>query len=174
MQLTLSFASLAILIASSVSALPNPSTLEAGQSFEDQAIDLHNTNRAKYGAGPVTWNEEIAAGVQDYANKCVFKHSGTNGVGENLGAGTGNYTIETAMRSWMNEASNYDYNNPVFSQNTGHFTQVVWKATNQIACAIADCPAGTIFQKSSRYVVCQYTPPGNYRGRFSANVGRPQ
>ncbi|KAF5335844.1 hypothetical protein D9758_016702 [Tetrapyrgos nigripes] len=173
MQFTLSLASFAILFASSVSALPR--TLEARQSLQDQAIDLHNTNRAKFGAGPVTWNGDIAAGVQDYANKCVFQHSGTNGVGENLAAGSGDFTMQNAMDSWMNEASKYDFNNPGFSEDTGHFTQVVWKGTNQIACAIADCAAGTIFPDlASKYVVCQYTPPGNVLGQFPDNVGRPQ
>ncbi|KAF5335848.1 hypothetical protein D9758_016696 [Tetrapyrgos nigripes] len=174
MQLTLSFASLAILFASSVSALPSTG-LEARESFKERAIHLHNTNRAKFGAGPVTWNGNIASGVQHYANKCVFKHSGTNGVGENLAAGSGDFTMKDAMDSWMNEESKYNYNHPGFSEDTGHFTQVVWKGSHKIACAIADCPAGTIFPTlASKFVVCQYTPPGNVLGHFPANVGRPQ
>lgn len=60
---------------------------------------------------------------------------------ENLAAGTGDYTVTNAINDWMSEASNYDPNNPVYS----HFTQVVWKSTTQVGCAIFTCPAGSIF-----------------------------
>ncbi|KAF8978699.1 CAP domain-containing protein, partial [Cyathus striatus] len=65
-------------------------------------------------------------------------------------------------------------NKPGFSSATGHFTQVVWKSSTSIACAIANCPAGTIFNQTSKYVVCRYAPPGNYLGQFPQNVGHPQ
>ncbi|KAF8888246.1 CAP domain-containing protein [Infundibulicybe gibba] len=64
-------------------------------------------------------------------------------------------------------------NNPGFSSATGHFTQVVWKGTTQVACAVANCGAGTIFSQASGYVVCRYSPPGNVIGQFPQNVGRP-
>lgn len=57
-------------------------------------------------------------------------------------------------------------NRPGFSSGTGHFTQVVWKSSRQVACAIADCRGGTIFQQPSKYVVCRYSPPGNFAGRY--------
>ena len=44
--------------------------------------------------------------------------------------------------------------------------QVVWKSTTQVACAVANCAAGTIFSQPSNFVVCRYTPPGNYAGQF--------
>lgn len=66
----------------------------------------------------------------------------------------------------MDEASKYDYNHPGFSSATGHFTQVVWKGSKQVACAIANCGAGTIFGQASKYVVCRYSPAGNVIGHF--------
>ncbi|KAF8990188.1 CAP domain-containing protein, partial [Cyathus striatus] len=57
-------------------------------------------------------------------------------------------------------------NSPGFSSASGHFTQVVWKSTTSVACAITSCPAGTIFGQASKYVVCRYAPPGNYPGQF--------
>lgn len=66
----------------------------------------------------------------------------------------------------MDEASKYDYNHPGFSSGTGHFTQVVWKGSKQVACAIANCGAGTIFGQASKYVVCRYSPAGNIIGHF--------
>ncbi|KAF5327939.1 hypothetical protein D9758_018050 [Tetrapyrgos nigripes] len=172
--------SLSLLFASSsVSALPGK--LEAqDDDIETQAVDLHNSYRAKYGADAVTWDSSIASQAQAYAEKCVFEHStgadfidsGTDGVGENLAAGSGDYGISDAVNSWMDEA----YNNPGFSSDTGHFTQclnstkVVWKATKQIGCGIGSCASGTIFPDSdSKYVVCQYAPPGNYDGQFPSS-----
>lgn len=67
---------------------------------------------------------------------------------------------------WYNEISSYDFNNPGFSLTTGHFTQVVWVATNKIGCGIDISSSGKI------YGVGQYTPPGNYLGQFQTNVLR--
>lgn len=46
---------------------------------------------------------------------------------------------------------------------TGHFTQVVWNASNQLGMGLAQGPKGT-------YCVGQYQPAGNYAGQFPANV----
>ncbi|KIK02480.1 hypothetical protein K443DRAFT_6115 [Laccaria amethystina LaAM-08-1] len=142
--------------------------------FADQVVAQHNAARAKYGANPVTWNAALYSATQAYANQCQFQHSSGGNYGENLAAGTSTtYGIVDAVSDWMSEASAYDYNQPDFSSATGHFTQVVWKSTTQVACAVANCPAGTIFSQASQYVVCRYTPPGNYIGQFAANVGMP-
>ncbi|KAF9494069.1 hypothetical protein BDN71DRAFT_1393816, partial [Pleurotus eryngii] len=56
---------------------------------------------------------------------------------------------------------------PRILAGTGHFTQVVWKSNKQVACAIGNCRGGTIFQQPSKYVVCRYSPPGNFAGRYA-------
>lgn len=63
---------------------------------------------------------------------------------ENLAAGTGGYTVTDGINAWTAESSDYDANNPVPS----HFTQVVWKSTTQVGCAVVTCPAGSIFDAS--------------------------
>lgn len=35
-------------------------------------LQLHNTFRCEYGAGPLTWDTALAAQAQAYANNCVF------------------------------------------------------------------------------------------------------
>ncbi|TFK45006.1 CAP domain-containing protein, partial [Crucibulum laeve] len=131
-------------------------------AWSDQVLSLHNSNRVDYGAAPLTWISSLYPNTQSYAAQCKFEHSSGGAYGENLAAGTGSFGISNAMTLWMNEADN----NPGFSSATGHFTQVVWKTTTQVACAIADCPAGTIFGQASKYVVCRYSPPGNVLGQF--------
>ncbi|KZT74693.1 PR-1-like protein [Daedalea quercina L-15889] len=140
------------------------------QSDIDEYLNDHNTARAQYGAAPLTWNDTLAAAAQQWANGCVFQHSGgTLGpYGENLAAGTGDeYGIDQAIQSWTNESSQYNPNSPEAS----HFTQVVWKATTQVGCAEQDCNG--IFPASygeAHYYVCEYYPQGNVIGEFAQNV----
>ncbi|KIM40367.1 hypothetical protein M413DRAFT_73902, partial [Hebeloma cylindrosporum] len=138
-------------------------------SWSEQVVTLHNQYRAEYGAPSVTWSKSRYAGALSLANKCEFNHSDPQDqYGENLYAATGDASIADALGDWMSEACKWTYNNPGYSDAAGHFTQVVWKSTNQVACAIADCPAGTIFpDAASKFIVCQYTPPGNYDGEFA-------
>ncbi|KAF7303387.1 PR-1-like protein [Mycena indigotica] len=85
-------------------------------------------------------------------------------------AGTGKYGIEKAIVSWTNEVGDYDPKNPVPS----HFTQVVWRGTTQVGCALTVCAPGTIFDpkftNTAEYYVCEYAPPGNIIGQFDQMV----
>lgn len=141
-------------------------------------LKLHDDFRAHYGAGAMTWSTELADYAQKVANTCVFEHS-HGPYGENLAVGVGGgYNVERAFKSWADEAKDYDWNNPGFNSKTGHFTQVVWKATEELGCASAMCDDGTIFTgygQKSLYVVCEYRKPGNVVGNnnqyFKDNVG---
>ncbi|KAL0070396.1 hypothetical protein AAF712_002227 [Marasmius tenuissimus] len=146
------------------------------EDWKQSVVRQHNEYRAKYGAAGLSWSDALYGDTLKYAQQCKFQHSNGGGkYGENLAAGTGNaYGFTNGLKDWMNEASKYDYNHPGFSSETGHFTQVVWKSSKQVACAIANCRGGTIFQQPSKYIVCRYTPPGNFKGRYAENVGRPR
>ncbi|ESK98377.1 hypothetical protein Moror_127 [Moniliophthora roreri MCA 2997] len=135
----------------------------------EQYLEAHNSVRAQHGAQPLTWSDEAASKAQQWANNCKFEHSGGSlgSFGENLAAGTSDsYTIARAVKGWTDEVSDYDPNNPKAS----HFTQVVWKATTQVGCALVLCDG--IFEGfgKARYYVCEYTPQGNVGGQFAANV----
>ena len=51
---------------------------------------------------------------------------------------------------------------------SGHFTQVVWQSSKELGVGIAYDGKGTC------YVVANYSPPGNYQGKFPDNVKRPR
>ncbi|KXN82228.1 Cell wall protein PRY3 [Leucoagaricus sp. SymC.cos] len=142
--------------------------------WKTEVVRQHNAYRAHYGAPSLSWSDALYPGTQQWANQCKFQHSNGKGAyGENLAAGTGTaYGFSNGLKSWMDEASKYDYNHPGFSSGTGHFTQVVWKSSRQVACAIANCRGGTIFQQPSKYVVCRYNPPGNFAGRYRYDLIR--
>jgi len=133
-------------------------------------LTAHNSVRANHGAAALTWSDDLASKAQQWANGCKFQHSGgTLGrFGENLAAGTGSsYGISQAIKSWTDEVSEYDANNPQFS----HFTQVVWKGSKQVGCAVQACDG--IFSSQfgkAKYYVCEYFPAGNVIGQFAQNV----
>ena len=89
-------------------AAPSDDGSSGGTSASDIAAYLsgHNDVRAQHGAAPLTWNDNLAAKAQQWANGCVFQHSGGSlgPFGENLAAGTASdYGIAAAIKSWTDE-----------------------------------------------------------------------
>jgi hypothetical protein len=124
---------------------------------------------------PVSWDGILADAVYNYALRCqgsngLLSHNanrsadyqalgGSGYVGENIYGSSGNATPAGAMTLWMSEASSYDYNSGDFG-DAGHYTQIVWRASVRIGCAIVDCPALTYHNT----VICDYAPGGNIVG----------
>lgn len=68
---------------------------------------------------------------------------------------------------WYNEIKDYDFQTAKSKNGnpTGHFTQVVWKASNNLGCGLG------INSKDKRfYGVTRYTPTGNLNGLYKTNV----
>lgn len=58
-----------------------------------------------------------------------------------------------AVDAWYDEVKQYNFARQGFSAATGHFTQLVWKDTSRVGCAVnPNC--------SYRTYICQYSPPG--------------
>ncbi|GLI71210.1 hypothetical protein VaNZ11_016329, partial [Volvox africanus] len=161
---------------------PIPDNSLPGGNCPDASLLLTATNkyRAIHQAPPLTWDANLAARSQAYANwlvtqKCVMIH-GT--VGENL-FGELSYpwpegVCQDAVDNWYSEVGNYDFNVPrpffdnYFRNEIGHFTQLVWASTTTIGCgfAVAAQPvtfsSGNVYTGACKVVVCRYNPPGNY------------
>ena len=136
----------------------------------------HNQVRAGVGVGPLTWNADLEATAQTWADGCadVDPPSGlidvnpnrSTGhpyyVGENTYGTSGAATIQAAVAQWAAEAANYDYaTNTCTSGDCSHYTQLVWETSQQLGCGISSCP-GLAFGNS---IVCNYGPGGNTGGR---------
>ena len=119
-----------------------------------------NDYRAIHQAPPLVWNLTLASLAQRWTDFCVFQHENDQ-YGENIALGYP--TIKQVIDAWYNEVSLYDYNNPGFYDNTGHFTQLVWVGTTQLGCATTKCPSYLLYD-------CKFYPPGNFAGHFAANV----
>ncbi|CAE6447762.1 unnamed protein product [Rhizoctonia solani] len=145
-----------------------PSEGSSGNAEIDAYLKGHNDIRAQHDASSLTWATDLAAAAAKWAENCVWEHSqGQVGeFGENLAAGT-SLGAAAAVKMWTDEASEYDPANPQYS----HFTQVVWKATTEVGCAVRTC--NNLFSGNSGAVnfhVCEYRAPGNVIGQFAKNV----
>jgi uncharacterized protein YkwD len=132
-------------------------------------VAAHNRVRAKHCAPPITWSAQIAAVAQKWADSlaarnCAFQHSPNRKYGENLFGGTGQLTPAQTVGSWYSEVKHYDFGKPGFNMRTGHFTQVVWARSTQLGCGLSRCSNGMSI------VVCNYSPAGNFQGRYRQNV----
>lgn len=120
---------------------------------------------------PLRWSPSLAQRAQGWANQCTWQHSGTPGLGENLyAAAPWSAAQTTAATSWASEFADYNYaaNSCASGEQCGHYTQMVWRSTRFVGCAIRNCSTGTPFGSQFpnwTIVVCNYSPPGNYIGQ---------
>ena len=160
-------------------AAHNPLT----QDVIDAFVDAHNQARSgpltpppSPPLPPVSWDAVLADSAYAYALGCqgsggLLSHNanrtadyaalgGSGYVGENIYGSSGRaVTPAAAVTAWMSEASSYDYNSGDIG-DAGHYTQIVWRTTARIGCAIVDCPALTYHNT----VICDYAPGGNIVG----------
>lgn len=136
-----------------------------------EILDAHNRYRAEVGVSPLSWSDDLANHAQDWANQLAasgtFEHSGTDGEGENLWMGTsGAYSLTDMVGSWGEEKQYFtggtfpDVSSTGNWADVGHYTQMVWRNTDQVGCGIADGNDG------NSYLVCRYTPQGNFEGEI--------
>ena len=153
------------------------SELSTDQRFA-KTLEAHNRVRAKHNLPPLKWSNKLAKYSQQWANKlasgtaCQMYHrSGTPPYGENLFRSSAviwsdgkrevsQVTISDVVKAWANEEKWYNYNNNSCQpgKQCGHYTQVVWKDTKEVGCAMKVCA-----DKSQSWV-CSYNPAGNYVG----------
>jgi uncharacterized protein YkwD len=134
-------------------------------------VEAHNRYRSSHCAPPLDWSADLAKVAQAWATSlahsgCKLAHSKTN-YGENIAAGTtGSIPPERAVELWYGESQGYAYGSATYKAGTGHFTQLVWKASRHVGCGTATCDDKQIW-------VCNYDPAGNFQGEFATNVDRP-
>ncbi|CAK7330281.1 unnamed protein product [Dovyalis caffra] len=130
------------------------------QNSPQDFLNAHNAARASVGVGPMRWDNNVAAFARSYANKlkgdCRMVHSGSS-YGENLAWGSADLAGTAAVKMWVDERPNYDYNsNSCVGGQCLHYTQVIWSNPVRLGCAKVRCNnGGTI-------ISCNYDPPGNY------------
>ncbi len=135
----------------------------------NEFVERHNFYRSEVGCPPLKWNKKLASYAQEWAielakRNCKMQHRPHKGsfaqrYGENLFWASYAPTPTRAVESWAEEKPDYDGGR--FTQSNfkaGHYTQMIWKNTENLGCAIVRC-------KNSSIVVCNYDPAGNIIGR---------
>eukprot|EP00927_Polykrikos_kofoidii_P056937 TRINITY_DN51037_c0_g1_i1.p1 TRINITY_DN51037_c0_g1~~TRINITY_DN51037_c0_g1_i1.p1 ORF type:complete len:364 (-),score=44.28 TRINITY_DN51037_c0_g1_i1:443-1534(-) len=147
-------------------------------------LGQHNIYRCMHGVPLFTWDDDIAANAQSWANNGKFEHS-TNDArtingeacGENLAWGYPQRSGVDSTDAWYNEIQ---FTSPLGlatsmsdakeGEAIGHYTQVVWKSSVKLGCGKGKA---TVNGKEGDLWVCQYGPAGNYVGQFSTEVTAP-
>jgi pathogenesis-related protein 1 len=138
-------------------------TAREPSALEVEMLSAHNAYRAQLKLRPLVWSDSLARAAQSWADKLLkrrqFEHESQSLHGENLfeirGGGA---TPDDVVQDWAFESLDYDYRSNRCHAVCGHYTQVVWRSTVQLGCAVA--------RGSGREVwVCRYSPPGNVVGQ---------
>ncbi|WOK92121.1 hypothetical protein Cni_G00812 [Canna indica] len=133
-------------------------------ALANQLLRSHNKARAAVGLPPLAWDGRLVRYAQSYAAQrrrdCALVHSG-GPYGENIFWGSGaRWRPAQAAAAWVDERRWYHYrSNSCSGRECGHYTQIVWRSTAKLGCAMVHC-AG----RRGVFLVCEYDPPGNYIG----------
>jgi pathogenesis-related protein 1 len=122
----------------------------------------HNAVRARVGDPPLAWSARLAAVAQNWAERLIFTdsfiHRPADAYGENLYTISGGTAAPSqVVQAWAAEARFYNGRSDSCSGVCGHYTQIVWRATRYLGCAVARDPEREVW-------VCEYDPPGNIVG----------
>jgi pathogenesis-related protein 1 len=141
-----------------------------------EILDAHNAWRQRVGVLSLRWAADLAERAQaraEYlaAHGCVIAHGPLpQDVGENLyhagplhGEGRKDdlfaVTPTQVVNAWGAESTNYSpaADTCAPGRQCGHYTQIVWGATEEVGCGKSVCPTlGQVW-------VCNYRPKGNVR-----------
>ena len=121
---------------------------------------------------PLAWDEGLAVAAKQWALELArsghFEHSPRElrgPQGENLFMGTaGAYSIDEMIDDFLEEREDFipgtfpDVARDGSWHNVGHYTQIIWRKTRTVGCAIAR-------GHGQDYLVCRYFPAGNVMGQ---------
>jgi len=131
--------------------------------FALEMLNAHNDVRSKVELPPLQWSSELAAYSRKWANSLIANnrtaHNSESPFGENiLATGLGS-TPASVVTEWASESQNYTYITNTCKGDCGHYTQLVWRSTRNVGCAMAH-------NKQREVWVCSYDPAGNFRGEW--------
>ena len=151
-----------------------PALIGASPGLEERLLARHNQERATRGLPPMAWDARLVQSARGWADHLAgeggFYHAperARDPQGENLWAGTrGRFEPEAMVDAWARDKRYYKPG--VFPDNSttgrvadvGHYTQLMWRATRRVGCAVATGAREDV-------LVCRYAEAGNYRGEVA-------
>ncbi|HEX8620810.1 MAG TPA: CAP domain-containing protein [Allosphingosinicella sp.] len=141
-------------------------------SLDARLLAAHNRERSAAGVEPLAWDPELAAEAAAWGSELAasgaFEHDpdtdGEDPQGENLWAGTkGAYAPEEMVEGWIEEKKHFrpgrfpDNSATGDFADVGHYTQLMWRETDRVGCALAP-------GEEEEVLVCRYRTAGNVVG----------
>jgi len=159
-----------------IAAVPSQAIPSSPPSVDDTMlasiiVARHNDARMSVGTEPMVWNPRLAADAARWARHLAstgqFEHDpqeSDDPEGENLWMGTrGHYPVQQMVQAWEDEKKAFrpgrfpDNSRTGSWSDVGHYTQMVWKDTREVGCAIAR-------NANDEVLVCRYAQAGNVMG----------
>ncbi|KAJ7986120.1 hypothetical protein DPEC_G00347500 [Dallia pectoralis] len=161
----------------------------------EEILQLHNKLRG--GVYPtasnmeyMVWDDELERSATHWAEQCQWKHGPDDllmSIGQNLAVHWGRYRSPAYhVQAWYDEVKDYTYPyqhecNPWCPDRCSgpmctHYTQMVWATSNRVGCAVYTCARMSVWDEiweNAVYLVCNYSPKGNWIGEAPYQHGRP-
>jgi pathogenesis-related protein 1 len=144
--------------------VPKQSPVPLIKRWPEQMTAAHNKERAAADVPPLAWDNKLAQDAAEWAMQlaqmCQLKHSGGSN-GENLFWSSVAPDSTDIVNAWASEQDYYDHETRscAVGKTCGHYTQIMWKSTKKMGCALAKC------KHEKGYIsVCKYEPAGNWAG----------
>jgi hypothetical protein len=147
--------------------------IDSSADFEVRILAVHNRERSTLGIGALRWSDRLAGEADLWARHLArtgrLVHSQSDPgdpdpEGENLWMGTaGYYSVEQGALYWARERRDYrpgifpDNSRSRNLENVGHYTQMMWRSTGSMGCAMAR-------NRHDQFLVCRYLEGGNIIG----------
>jgi hypothetical protein len=148
-------------------AIPQPANNTGGMraDWANSILAVHNSERAAVGVPPLVWSDSLAASAQTWAEHLLTIHQWVHsGPGENIASFSWFWGPTSPNGGgtpyWVAEKPNW-HGGVLTAENwypTGHYTQMVWRNTQEVGCGVAN-------NGESSILVCHYNPPGNEIGK---------
>nr|XP_020475288.1 peptidase inhibitor 15-like [Monopterus albus] len=152
--------------------------------FTTSQVDAHT------GLPLTTWDSDLARTAEAWAATCLWEHGPAyllQFYGQNLSVRTGGYhSILQLVKPWYDEANDYVFPYPpicnpscpllCYGPTCTHYTQMVWASTKRLGCAVQTCYNMFVWGalwKEATFLVCNYSPKGNWIGEAPYRVGIP-
>ncbi|XP_074112008.1 uncharacterized protein LOC141535790 isoform X1 [Cotesia typhae] len=144
-------------------------------AWQKEALAVHNEYRRRHHSPELILNDELSAAAKAWANKLLNSSKlipqSSSPYGENI------YSVQCSdpnnivsarevVAKWYSERKEHKFGIEPKILNTCHFTQIVWKSTQEMGIAMVKKDGNCI-------VVACYYPRGNIVGQFTENVLKP-
>ena len=151
----------------------NARNIDIGE-FTEKMLKLHNELRHLYSVPDLKENSDLNKLAGNYVQNLIKNDNNSYSpniykdmcLGENVSISKTD-SPEEIFEMWSQEGKYYNFNTKKYSRKASHFTQIIWKETNEIGIAITKD-----IQNNKYCIVVLYYPPGNTLGEFSKNINK--